>query len=57
MRRDKLTREQVLARLSRQLPLEEKARLADFVIDTSGPKEATVHQTEAVYRQLRSLAQ
>ena len=29
-----------MARLSRQLPLEEKLRVADYVIDTSGEKEA-----------------
>ena len=29
----------VLARLDRQLPLEEKLKLADYAIDTSGTKE------------------
>jgi dephospho-CoA kinase len=56
MRRDSLTREQVVARIRRQLPLAEKVRLADYVIDTSGPIEDTVRQTESVYRSLRSLA-
>jgi dephospho-CoA kinase len=56
MRRDSLTREQVVARIRRQLPLAEKVRLADYVIDTSGPKEDTVRQTESVYRSLRSIA-
>jgi dephospho-CoA kinase len=49
------TREQVLARLSRQLPLEEKLRVADYVIDTSGAKENTLEQVRTVYRSLRSL--
>ena len=46
---------EVLARLSRQLPLEEKLRVADYVIDTSGPKEATLEQVRTVYGKLRSL--
>jgi dephospho-CoA kinase len=57
MRRDGLSREEVLARLSRQLPLEEKIKLADFVIDTSGSKEQTLAQVRDVYGSLRSLQQ
>jgi dephospho-CoA kinase len=57
MRRDNLTREQVEARIRRQMPLADKRRLADYVIDTSGPKEDTVRQTESVHRSLRSIAQ
>lgn len=49
------TREQVLARLSRQMPLEEKLSVADYVIDTSGTKENTLEQVRAVYSSLRSL--
>ena len=52
MTRDGLTREEVVDRLSRQMPLAEKIRYADFVIDTSGPKESTVAQTKAVYQSL-----
>jgi len=55
LRRDGWTTEQVLARLNRQLPVEEKRRYADYVIDTSGTKEHTVEQTTAVYNLLRSL--
>ena len=55
MRRDGLTDEEVRARLSRQMPLEEKRKLADFVIDTSGTKEETLRQTCAVYHELRRI--
>jgi dephospho-CoA kinase len=55
MKRDGLTREEVTARLSRQLPLEEKVRVADYVIDTSGTKENTMEQTRVVHNSLRGL--
>jgi dephospho-CoA kinase len=53
--RDHLTREEALARMSRQMPLEEKVKFADYVINTSGTKEHTLAQTRAVYETLRSL--
>ena len=56
MKRGAHSREEVLARLSRQLPLEEKVRVADYVIDTSGTKENTLEQVRAVYNSLRSLS-
>ncbi len=52
MSRDRLTREEVLNRLSRQMPLAEKVRHADYVIDTSGTKESTIAQTKIVYDSL-----
>lgn len=55
MSRDGMTREQVVERLSRQLPLADKVRYADFVIDTSGAKESTIAQTKAVYEALVNL--
>ncbi|MBK5294803.1 MAG: dephospho-CoA kinase [Acidobacteriia bacterium] len=54
MRRDGLTRERVLERIARQLPLADKVKLADFVIDTSGSKEETLRQTRDVFQSLRS---
>ena len=53
--RDSYSKEEAMARIERQLPLEEKRRVADYVIDTSGAKEKTVEQTREVYRSLRSL--
>ncbi|MDQ2774972.1 MAG: dephospho-CoA kinase [Acidobacteriota bacterium] len=57
MKRDRATREEVLARLRKQLPLEEKKLHAHYVIDTSGEKEETVRQVKAVYADLRQIAQ
>ena len=45
----------IRARLSRQMPLDEKRKFADFVIDTSGDKEDTLRQTRAVYEALRRI--
>jgi dephospho-CoA kinase len=57
MKRDSISREAVLARLSKQLSLEEKKKYADFVIDTDGSKENTVKQVEAVFQALKPLAE
>jgi len=56
LKRGSYSREEILARLSRQLPLEEKLRVADYVIDTSGAKESTLQQVQAVYESLRRLS-
>ena len=55
--RDGSTREEALARLHRQLPLSEKLRYADYVIETSGPMEQTIEQTRSVYEKLHGVKQ
>jgi len=55
LRREGAMESDVRARLSRQMPLEEKRKYADFVVDTSGTKEDTLRQTRAVYQALRSI--
>jgi dephospho-CoA kinase len=55
MHRDGVTEEEARMRLKRQMPVEEKRRFADYIIDSSGPKENTVEQTRAVFESLRSL--
>ncbi len=56
MKRDGLTREEALARLRRQMPLEEKRKFANYVIDTSGDKAETLVQVRRLYEELRRLA-
>ena len=55
MARDGLSRAEVMDRLSRQMPLDEKVKYADYVVDTSGSKERTMEQTQLVYNDLRSI--
>jgi dephospho-CoA kinase len=56
MRRDGATPEQVRARLSRQMPLAEKKKFADYIIDTSGSKSETLRQTRELHESLRRIA-
>ncbi len=53
--RDGMSEAEARGRLERQMPLREKLRFADYVIDTSGEKEDTLRQTRAVYESLRSI--
>lgn len=55
VKRDHANLEEVMARLSRQMPLAQKRKFADFVIDTSGSKEETLRQVQQVYESLRRL--
>lgn len=52
--RDGCTREQALARIRAQMPLDEKRALADHVIDNSGAPEATERQVRALWELLRA---
>jgi dephospho-CoA kinase len=56
MRRDGMTREEALARLRRQMPLAEKRKFADYVVDTSGPKGETLRKTRELYEALRRIS-
>ncbi len=55
-RREGASEIDIEARLARQMPLEEKRKFGDFVIDTSAEKEDTLRQTRAVYEELRRIA-
>ena len=52
----RVTLEDVRARIARQMPVAEKRKFANFVIDTSGEKSDTLRQTRAVYEELRRIA-
>jgi dephospho-CoA kinase len=53
--RSRLTDEQIESRIASQMPMEDKVKVADFVIDNSGDPGATRRQVEAVYRKLRAM--
>jgi len=40
--------------LRRQMPLEEKRKFADYVIDTSGTTDDTIEQVRRLHENLRS---
>ncbi|MCL6544958.1 MAG: dephospho-CoA kinase [Bryobacteraceae bacterium] len=56
VQRGGMTREEALARIRRQIPLEEKIKLADYVIDTGGTPEQTLQQVREVYEALRRIS-
>ncbi len=56
MQRNGATLEDVMARLARQIPLEEKVKFAHYVIDTSGTEDRTREQTLAVFAELQQQA-
>jgi len=52
MSRDGLTEAEARARMVSQMPMEEKLKLADYRIDTSGTFEQTDDQVKAIYQAL-----
>lgn len=48
-----IARQDALKRIESQFPIEEKTRLADFIIDNDGPLERTKKQVETIYSLLR----
>jgi dephospho-CoA kinase len=57
MLRDNLPREQVMARIEKQMPLEAKKCYAHYVIDTDGDPQHTLRQIKAVFIELQRLAE
>ncbi len=49
----RLSEEEVRRRLQAQMPLEEKVRLADFVIDNSGSLEETRRQVKQIWERIQ----
>jgi dephospho-CoA kinase len=54
--RSSLTADQIEARIASQMPMEEKVKFANYVIDNSGDRGSTRQQVQEVHRQLRALA-
>ena len=52
MARDGIDRAEALRKVRSQMPLSEKAKLADYVIDNSGDRAATEAEVRRVYRAL-----
>lgn len=57
MKRDHLTRQQVQARLDKQMSLDEKQRYADYVVDTDRSKQETAAEIARIYSELAQLAE
>ena len=55
MERDGISREEAVGRLKAQLPIEEKAGYADFIIHNEGSPEETGKQVDALWVKLRQL--
>lgn len=53
MQRNNLTEKEAQSRISAQMPLVEKEKLADFVIDNSGTISSTQKQVEKVIQKIR----
>lgn len=54
MERDHFTLEQAMARISSQMPLDEKRTYADFVIENTGTREETEQQTRSIFAKLKA---
>lgn len=52
-KRDLLTNEEIINRIKSQMPLEEKIRYADFVIDNSGSIEETEIEVRKILRSIK----
>jgi dephospho-CoA kinase len=52
-----VSREEAERRIHAQMPVEEKRRRADYVIDCSGSMEETRRQAEAIYLDLRRITE
>jgi dephospho-CoA kinase len=52
--RSGLTDEEIETRIRSQMPIEEKVKFADLVVDTAGPLAATRDQVQRIYGELRA---
>ncbi|MEW6774975.1 MAG: dephospho-CoA kinase [Bdellovibrionota bacterium] len=57
MKRDGITREAALEKITSQMPMEKKTAVADWIIDNSGTPNATRPQVEKVWLELKKRAE
>ena len=55
-KRNNLSKEEALQRIKSQIPMKEKVKMADYVIDNSNSLEKTKEQVEKIWQELMSLA-
>jgi dephospho-CoA kinase len=55
MDRDGLSRDEALLRIQTQIPVEEKVKLADYTIETTGTEDETRQRTRDLYRKLQAV--
>lgn len=54
MSRNNLTRDEAMARIKAQMPVDQKMAMADYLIDTSGTIENSINQTKSIIERLRN---
>ena len=52
MERDRCSREDALVRIDSQMPIDEKLRYSDFVVDNGSSLEETVKQVDDIWESL-----
>ena len=52
--REGISVKEAITRISAQIPMEEKIKLADHIIDNSGTKEATIKAVQELYKELKT---
>jgi dephospho-CoA kinase len=55
IKRNDLPKEEALQRIKSQMPMKEKVKIADYVIDNSNSLEKTKEQVETIWQELMSL--
>ncbi len=55
--RDRFSREQALVRIRSQMPLSEKRKQADYVIENTGTREETERQAREIFQKLKQEAE
>ncbi len=56
MERDSITKEDALKRISSQMPLSDKCKMSDFVIDNTTDRRFTEQQTYSLYHNMRRIS-